>query len=281
MFSGTLLELGYEADVIEEKVFLQTEEGEEVVHPDIILTSPSQEHSLIIDVKSTKIDKDQLERYLILEDNEKQLFLQGLIEDTSIQDLRTDITLSSFTDLCNAGIPSSIAVVHFDISPSSGLFIKNCKDNKITNEDTADAFPINVHPEYPLPTGHYPFDIAEGDQEEMVSTVFMTVMELSIKSGEFTIEDVAKNSHPYWEVIGDGKQDELKQRVEKVFLELIDAGLEDHLEKIAGTQGQRWKTTSKTFQAIQRRIDYYVQEVTDQLPQARLNSDAWSADDEN
>jgi hypothetical protein len=59
MFSGTLLELGYEADVIEEKVFLQTEEGEEVVHPDIILTSPSQEHSLIIDVKSTKIDKDQ------------------------------------------------------------------------------------------------------------------------------------------------------------------------------------------------------------------------------
>jgi hypothetical protein len=68
------------------------------------------------------------------------------------------------------------------------------------------------------------------------------------------------------------------ERVGRVQDELISAGLEEYLEKISGTQGAEWKVTSKTIQAVQDNTDYYVDRVLDNLPQTRLDSDAWSPD---
>ena len=83
--------------------------------------------------------------------------------------------------------------------------------------------------------------------------------------------------------IGDDNKTEFMERTERVHYELLDAGLDEHVRKIAGTSGQEWGQELATLQAVQDRTDYYVNRVLDRLPQSRLDSDAWrlSAGDED
>lgn len=275
-FSATLAKHGFECDVIEDHFYLFEDDGEDVLHPDIILTSPQYDYSLIVDCKSEEIDPDQLERYLKLNENKDMLILQDLVRDVDPDDFGVEMVLSSFSRLSSSEIPDSFAIVHFDQDPYSGLSIWNLDENPFKMAEVNGTFPINVKPSYPLPTGHYPFDVYEGDKEAMVSSVFSSVVSLAMQEGEFSIEDILRRSHPYWDKLGDQKFSELKDRVEIIYLELLNAGLEEYLDKIAGTEGQEWMRTSKTIQAVQRETDYYVERVIGELPQARLDHSAWS-----
>ena len=49
--------------------------------------------------------------------------------------------------------------------------------------------------------------------------------------------------------------------------ELQEAGLDDHIEVIAGTDGTEWKRISKSIQAVSGKTDYYVDRVTEALDQ--------------
>lgn len=282
-FTETLGELGYECDVIEDKFYITDAEGSQIINPDVILTCIDAEHSLVVDCKSSKLDDEQLMRYLALNDHEEQLVIQDVIGGVPAGEISTEITLSSFDDLTDQDLPTDIAVVHFDHDPYSGLAIWNPDPQKFSHKNTADIFPINVEPGKPLPTGYYPFDVYEADKEAMVSSILNSIISLAIKQGEYSFEEVLDQAHPYWNKIGSNKQDELLKRTERIHSELLEAGLDEHVEKIAGTSGQEWGQVSATMQAIQGRTDYYVDRVLDRLPQSRLDSDAWrsSSDEED
>lgn len=277
-FSTTLAEIGYECDVIEEKLYLENDTGEETIHPDVVLTSASEEHSLVIDCKAERVDSEQLRRYLAIEDKQEQLVVQGLVSDVAATSLTSETLLSSFSELSSDDFPDGIGVVHFDQDPYSGLAIWNLDKYPLSHQDTSDVFPINVDPDQPLPVHHYPFDVYEADKEAMVSNVFSAVMSLAMNEGEFSIEDILERSHPYWDKIGGDKQEELTERVNTIYYELLEAGLEEYLEKISGTQGKEWKRTSATIQAVHGETDYYVSQVMDELPQARLDHYAWTTE---
>lgn len=277
-FSNTLAELDYYCDVIEDQFYLLDEDGEDVIHPDIVLSSETLEHSLVIDCKSERIKADQIRRYLRVDGNEGQLVIQGLVENIDADTLSADTVLSSFQELQNLDLPQGLAIVHFEQSPQSGLVIWNPNEYTFDNEDVAETFPINMHPSQPLPTGHYPFDIFEADKRAMVSTIFSTIVSLAIQEGKFSLEEVLAHSHPYWDKLGDDKQTELLDRTDIIYHELLDAGLDQYLEKIAGTEGREWRSVSGTIQALQGRTDYYVDKVVEELPQARLNHSQWAAE---
>jgi hypothetical protein len=276
-FSKTLGELGYVCDVIEDQLFITDAEGSNIIHPDVVLTNVDTEHSLIVDCKSSKLESDQLMRYLTVYDHEEQLVTQDVIDTVSAGKLSTDITLSSFNDLSKQEVPEDIAIVHFDHNPHSGLAIWNPENHKFIDQATREGFPINVEPSEPLPTGYYPFDVYEADKEAMVSSILNSIISLAMKQGQYTFEEVLDQAHPFWDKIGSDKQDELLQRTETIHSELLEAGLDEHVEKIAGTNEQAWGQISATMQAIHDRTDYYIDRVMDRLPQSRLDSDAWKS----
>jgi hypothetical protein len=279
-FSASLEQLGYETDVIEDHLYLHNEEGEDVIHPDVVLTSEEDEHSLIVDCKSEKVKQDQIRRYLRMDGNEDQLVIQGLVSGVD-PPISAETALSSFSDLTSEDIPGEIALVHFDVDPTSGIAIWNLDGHEFDNSAVEDVFPINAQPSEPLPTSHYPFDIYEGDKEAMVAGVFSAVVSLAMKQGEYSIEDILDCAHPYWDKLGDQKQEALLERTEIIHLELRDAGLDQYLERIAGTQGRERRRTSATIQAIHRETEYYVEQVLEDLPQARLDHQEWAADSSN
>lgn len=251
----------------------------EIIHPDIVLTDSDEgDHSLVIDCKSNSIDADQIRRYLKLDEHQDQLITQGLVSDISTADLSSEAVLSSFEDLSTREIPDEVAIVHFENNPYGSFLIKNPSPHDFDDERVNHALPINVSPSKPLPTGLYPFDVYEADKEALVASVLSSILSLSIQEGEFSIEDILDRAHPYWDKLGDDKKDELYRRVEIVHYELLNLGLDEYLEKVAGTQGSKWRQTSATIQAVQDRTEYYIDRVLDNLPQARLDSDAWSTD---
>ncbi|WP_231183087.1 hypothetical protein [Haladaptatus sp. DYF46] len=280
-FSGTLGEVGYECTIIEDEFYILDEDGEDIINPDLILSSENAEHALLIECKSLGVKSDQIRRYLRVEGNEENIALQGLVNSITAEDLSAEVLLSSFKNLSEIEIPDDIALIHFKNSSGSGLSIWNLEGHPITEITASNAFPINVKPDEPLPTGHYPFDIYEADKEAMVSSVFSSVVSLAVQEGEFDIDDILNRAHPYWDKIGDDKQKEIYDRVERTFLELRRAGLDQYLDKIAGTNGQEWKVVSKTIQAVGSRTEYYVERVMEELPQARLDHDAWSTNSDS
>lgn len=280
-FTATLAELGYECDVIEDRLYILDNDGNDVIQPDVVLTGTDAEHSIVVDCKSETVDADQLQRYLKLEGNEEQLVIQGLVDGVDSSHLTIDTVLSSFSNLGGEPIPDEFAVVHFDQDSHSGLAIWNPDGYSFSHSDVADLLPINQEPDQPLPTGHYPFDVYEADKEAMVSAVFSAVVSLAMTEDEFSIQDVLDRSHPYWNKLGSQKREELRERVNVIHLELLDAGLDEYLEKIAGTEGREWRRTSATIQAVQGETDYYVDTVLGGLPQARLDHSAWAAESDD
>jgi len=194
-YSETFAEINYECDVIEDRVYIHDEEGTDVIHPDVILTdSDESNHSLVVDCKSESTDPDQLRRYLKINENEDQLVIQGLVNDIEAGNISTDVVLSSFSDLSEDEIPEEIALIYFNLDPYSGFAIYDRSGHKFDDERVNAVLPINVHPDEPLPTSHYPFDIYEADKESMVSSVLTSVISLAMQEGDFSIDDILSTS---------------------------------------------------------------------------------------
>jgi hypothetical protein len=204
--------------------------------------------------------------------------LQGLVEGISPNRLSAEVLFSSFKDLSGLGIPDKIGIIDFRNDPSSGLSLWQVDGHQIHEDTASGVFPVNVKPSYPLPTSHYPFDVYEADKEAMVSAVFSSVISLSVQNEEIHLDEVMARTHPFWDKIGDEKRSEFSEKMGRVYQELINCGLDEYLEKIAGTNGKKWQVVSHSIQALQGRTDYYVDRVLENLPQARLDSDAWKDD---
>ncbi|WP_338916298.1 hypothetical protein [Salinirubellus litoreus] len=263
-FSHTLAELEYGCDVIEPPIFVEDHD----LHPDIVLTSVRHANSLVVDCKSNTVEPDQLERYQALKGREDALVAQGIVRDVAADDLSAELTLSSFTDLSNDNyIPDPFALVHFRHDPSSGFSVWNLDGHEFTFDALRELFPINGEPSQPLPVSYYPYDVYEEDRRTFVTHILRSVISLAVKQGEFSAEDVVRDSHQYWEALSNEKQKQLLREAKQTIYELQEAGLDDHIEVIAETDGTEWKRISKSIQAVSDKTDYYVDRVTEALDQ--------------
>lgn len=263
-FSHTLGELEYGCDIIEPPIFI----GADDLHPDIVLTSVPLSHSLVVDCKSNTVDYDQLDRYESLDGREDALVAQGVVQDVPADELAAELTLSSFTDLSNDNhIPEVFALVHFRHDPGSGFSVWNLDEHEFALDELRDLFPINGEPSQPLPVSYYPYDVYEEDRRTFVTHILRSVISLAVKEGEFSAEEVVMDSHQYWAALSNKKQEELVRKAKQTIYELQEAGLEDHIEVIAGTEGAEWKRISKSIQAVSDKTDFYVDRVTEALDQ--------------
>lgn len=265
-FSHTLYELGYACDIIEPPIYV----GEEMINPDIVLTSEANDHSILIDCKSNTVDADQHDRYLALDGHEDVLVAQGVVEDVAADDLTAELCYSSLADLSSHEISTVFALVHFDHS-SSGFVVWNLPDYEFEFQTLRDAFPINSDPGMYLPVSYFPYDVYEEDRTELVAGILQAVISLAMKQGEFSVEEVVEHSHEYWDVFSDQKQSELINRARQVIYELNEAGLDDHIQVIAGSEGREWRRISASIQAISDKTDFYVDRVTEALDQRTLD----------
>ncbi len=265
-FSTTLADLGYECSVIEQPIY----SADEIVRPDIILASPENDHAAVVECKSAKLDADQLQRYLQLRD--EQLVTQAGVGDISPDAIDSDLCLSSFVDLSEEhALPSAFAVVHFDQHPSSGVVLWNVDDYPFSCSPLRNAFPINRPPDTPLPRHYYPFSTEPEDHRALVSKVLQSAISLAVTQGEFTVEEVLRQAHPYWKAFSNDEQEHLRRRGRQVLYELRDKGLEDHLDVIADTDGYEWRRISPSIRSIADNTDYYVDKVTDAIQQRTLS----------
>lgn len=266
-FSHTLAELEYGCDIIEPPIFI----GDNDLHPDIVLTSVPHTHCLVVDCKSNTVDQDQLERYQSLEGREDALVAQGVVKDVPADDLDAELTLSSFTDLSKTHrIPDVFSLVRFRHDPSSGFSVWNLDGYEFAFNELRERFPINGEPSEPLPVSYYPYDVYQDDRRTFVTHILRSVISLAVKQSEFTAEEVVKDSHQYWEALSNEKQEELVRKTKQSIYELQEAGLDDHIEVIAGTDGAEWRRISKSIQAVSDKTDFYVDRVTEALDQQTL-----------
>lgn len=266
-FSRTLDRLDYDCVVIEQPLF----SGETKVRPDVLISSSDLNHAVLIDCKSNSIDQDQLKRYHKMANREEVLVQQAGVADTAVEDLFSEAALSSFTDLSERDdVPERFAVVYFERSPGNSVTIWNPDENAFELAELADAFPINQEPRGQIPTRYYPFSDLEDDRKALVSKILQSVISLATKQGEFSVEEVMKNAHPFWKTLSNDQRDRLLRRGKLAVEELYDAGMEEHIESIAGSDKREWKSISPSIRAIQDRTEYYIDRVTDALDQQTL-----------
>jgi hypothetical protein len=267
-FSHSLSDLDYVCDIIEPPVII----GDTFLRPDVVLTSPSLSHSVVIDCKSNTIDADQHNRYLELDDEEHVLVEQGVVGEVPADELAAELCFSSLSDLAASGEISDVfALVHFKHSPSSGFVVLNLDGYEFELDQLREVFPINSDPGGRLPVSYYPYDDYPEDRRQMVVSVLQSVISLAVKQGEFSVEEVVRDSHLYWEALSSQKQEDLINRCRQTIYELNEAGLDDHISVIAGTDGLEWKRISKSIQAVSDKTDYYVNRVTEALDQQTLD----------
>lgn len=266
-FSRTLDSLDYDCVIMEQPLF----SGDTKVRPDVIVSSPNLNHAVLVDCKSNTIDQDQLERYGEMANREEVLIQQAGVTDVAVEDLFSEAALSSFTDLSEREeVSGAFAVVYFERSPGNSVTIWNPDENEFKLDELADAFPLNQEPKSRIPTRYYPFSDLEEDRRALVSKVLQSVISLATKQGEFSVEEVMKDAHPFWGTLSNDQREHLLRRGALAVEELYDAGMQEHIEAIAGSDKREWKSVSPSIRAIQDSTEYYINRVTDALDQQTL-----------
>lgn len=261
--SDSLYDLGYYCDVIEHQFYL----GDDVLHPDVILTSTERNHSVVTECKSRRIDQGQMDRYKGLDDVPEALVSRGVVSGIDSNDLTIDIVVSSLTDLTDVRdqLPDDFVIVQFEHAPYSGYVIRVKNDDGFSDDELDQKFPINSDPGEYLPTEFYPFDIYEEDREAMVSAVLQSVIHFSITEGNFTSKDIMRDAHLFWDQMGDKKQTELIKLCDEIIKRLSYEGMNEYIEKVAESEENEWRGLSKSIQAIQNRSDEFVRRTVEKL----------------
>ncbi|WP_459193654.1 hypothetical protein [Halosimplex sp. J119] len=260
---------------MEEQFYL----GDDQLHPDIILTSPTLDHSIITECKSNSIDRAQIERYSKLSQEDIGLIERGVVgdidENISPPDYETDICLSSLEDLSShpIEIPNNFVILHFLHAAYSGFNIWVRSDTTFGPTDLQEIFPINSGEGEYIRTEFYPYDVYPEDHEALVESVLQAIISLALKKREFTLEEVLERSHRYWESIGDKKQEELRTKAKMIIDELAAEELKGHIEQIVDTDEYEWKVIASQIQPIAKRTERFVEKVVSRLDEGTTQTE--------
>jgi hypothetical protein len=242
------------------------------VNPDIILTSASNNHSVVIDCKTWMLKEHQNERYERLMESPDILPSQGIVTGISPEDsFDIDFGYSSFNDLTeNDHLPDNdFAIVHFDEGTS--MVIRLIDGWEFDESSLSDCFPIVLEDGEKIPTDYFPFDPGiTDDEKQMIISVLQEMVHLSLDQDSFTADEILQGTHPFWVDWDDDKRQEARSRVETILAEHSRRGLSDHLEKVQQSEPPEWRVISKSLQALQRRAEEFVDQAQAALEQRDL-----------
>jgi hypothetical protein len=266
-FPGDLRRAGYVVDIIDPDF---VHEGEPV-NPDIILTSSTTNHSVVVDCKSWILKAHQNERYENLVEAPGVLTSQGIVTGVSPEGFDIDFGYSSFEDLTeNDDLPDNdFAVVQFE--DGEVLIVDTVGGRDFDEEALSECFPIQLDENDRIPTDYYPFDpgIPE-DEEQMIISVLQETIHLAIGQQSFTADDILNGAHPFWVDWDDEKQQEARARVDTIISQYTQRGLSEHIEKVQRSDPPEWRVVSKSLQALQRKASEFIEEAEAALEQRRL-----------
>lgn len=276
-FPDTLRRSGYTVDIIDPKFVHDDEE----VNPDLILTSRGNNHSIIIDCKSNTLKKHQNERYSSIQDSPGFLLSRGVVSSAEAsEDYEAEFVYSSLSNLSTNTLLSDtdFAVVHFD-QDADQYIIRTLDDHEFNFERLQDQFPIYTDTEH-IPTDYFPFDVGTGDDDyrQFTISVLQSTVHVALNQDEFNADDVLEDAHPLWIDLDAEKKHELRTHTETIINEYQNKGLDEHIQKIQASSREEWQVVSKSLQALQRKVDEFVDDVQTELEQMKITDD-WATEE--
>jgi hypothetical protein len=269
-FPDVLRQVGYTVDIIDPHFF---HDGDEV-NPDLILTSRGHNHSIVIDCKSKTLKKGQNERYEAVHHSPEFLLTRGVVSSAEAgEDYDAEFAYSSFADLSRHHLlpDNDFAVVHFD-EDAKQYTIRTLEDHEFNLSELQAQFPIRTGTRR-LPTDYFPFDVGTGedDYKQFTITILQSTVHVALKQETFDVDDLLEDAHPLWVDLDEEMKKELRAHTEKVINKYQQKGLNEHIEKIQSGSKDEWKAVSKSLQALQRKVDEFVDDVQAELEQAELD----------
>lgn len=80
-----------------------------------------------------------------------------------------------------------------------------------------------------------------------------------------------EDAHPLWVDLDEEMKKELRAHTKKVIFEYQHKGLNEYIEKVQAGSKDEWKAVSKSLQALQRKVDGFIDDVQAELEQAELD----------
>ena len=274
-FPNSLHTLGYEVDVLEWDEVLNSK-GKEV-SPDIVLIDKNNNHSLVVECKTSKLKKDQIERY---NDVKKEDLIDWGISTTDPRQLIHDITLVASYE--NGG--TFLATLHQWGCIFPTLEIGLVKIEKIANAfsriELDKLFPITIRldqvPQYLYPIGRESPDHIIMDQilQGLLSKLYANENE----EFEISLKDIIIDIFPHWEAMGMGIREKVKKNCQRVMEvasknDIIGRYIEYQQDKIK-FKIPNYKHT-KAIQAFQRVGAEYINTLRKDYTQKRLDYEEW------
>jgi hypothetical protein len=269
-FPDALRNLGYTVDIIDPS-FVHRGDS---VNPDLILTSRAYNHSIVIDCKSYFIEEEQNEKYESVHHSPKVLLTRGIVSaaDAS-EDFDAEFAYSSFEDLAeNPHLPENdFTVVQFD-EDANQYIIRTLEDYEFNLSDLQDEFPIFTDTRR-LPTDYFPFDVGTGDDDyrQFSISILQSTVHVALGQDTFNADDLLEDAHPLWVDLDTNLKNELRAHTETIITEYQRQGLDEHIEKVQAGSKDEWKVVSKSLQALQRKVDGFVDDVQEKLEQTSLD----------
>lgn len=276
-FPDTLRRLGYTVDIIDPKF---VHDGEEV-NPDLILTSRGNNHSIVIDCKSKTLKEHQNERYESIHESPRLFLSRGIVSSAEATgDYDAEFAYSSFSDLSsNPLLPDNdFAIAHFD-EDARQYIVRTLDGYEFNLAELQAEFPIHTGTRR-VPTDYFPFDVGTGDDDyrQFTISILQSTVHVALEQGEFDANDLLDDAHPLWVDLDADMKRELRAHTETIVREYQREGLDEHIQKVqAGSKGE-WKVVSKSLQALQRKVDEFVEDVQTELEQTKLTDD-WDTEE--
>ena len=269
-FPDALRNLGYTVDIIDPSF---VHEGDSV-NPDLILTSRAHNHSIIIDCKSYFIKEEQNQKYESIHHSPEFLLTRGIVSAAdATEDFDAEFAYSSFEDLAeNPHLPENdFAVVQYD-EDANQYIIRTLDNYEFNLVDLQDEFPIFTNTRR-LPTDYFPFDVGTGDDDyrQFTISILQSTVHVALEQDTFNADDLLEDAHPLWVDLDTNLKNELRAHTETIIMEYQRQGLDEHIEKVQAGSKDEWKVVSKSLQALQRKVDRFVDDVQEKLEQTSLD----------
>ncbi len=269
-FPDALRNLGYTVDIIDPSF---VHEGDSV-NPDLILTSRAHNHSILIDCKSYFLKEEQNEKYESIHHSPEVLLTRGIVSAADpTEDFDAEFAYSSFEDLTeNPHLPENdFAVIQYD-EDANQYIIRTMEDYEFNLDALQDEFPIFTDTRR-LPTDYFPFDVGTGDDDyrQFTISILQSTVHVALEQDKFDADDLLEDAHPLWVDLDTNLKNELRTHTETILTEYQRQGLDEHIAKVQGGSKDKWKVVSKSLQALQRKVDEFVDDVQEELEQTSLD----------
>ncbi|ELZ09987.1 hypothetical protein [Natrialba aegyptia] len=246
------------------------------MNPDLILTSRGHNHSIVIDCKSKTLSEHQNERYEAIHESPGVLLTRGIVSSAeATADYDAEFAYSSFADLSvNPFLPDNgFAVIHFD-EDANQYIIDTLDDYEFNLDELEDKYPIYTGTRR-LPTDYFPFDVGTGedDYRQFTISILQSTVHVALEKDEFDADDLLEDAHPLWVDLDADMKKELRAHTETILSEYQREGLDEHIEKLQSGSKDKWRVVSKSLQALQRKVDEFVDDVQIKLEQTKITDD--------